>query len=342
MMDKRFAGRDEPILEPDLPIIDAHHHLLARPGFRYLLDDFAADANAGHNIVASIYLEILSYIRTDGPEHLRPLGELEFANGVGAMAASGEFGKCRVAASIVGFADMRLGDSVAELFDQSMQRAPERFRGVRQVVFDYPDDSAYRHATIRVPQGVLHHPQFRNAFRHLGPRGLSFDASVFSVQLADVMQLADAFPDTSIVLNHAGIAMGLDKSDSERSELRRKLLVDLAELARRPNVTCKIGGLGMPYWGFGMNEEATDRVFGYRALAEVWAPYVEGCIAAFGPQRCMMESNFPVDGRTCGYVPLWNALKFIVRNYSADEKAALFHRTAKRVYRLDLPDSLFA
>jgi L-fuconolactonase len=316
MMSKRLHGRDEPILEPDLPIIDAH---------------------AGHNIVASVYLEILSYIRKGGPEHLRPLGEVEFANGIGAMAASDEFGKCRVAAAIVGFADMRLGDAVAELLDQSLQRAPERFRGVRQVVFDYPEDTAYRYATIRVPQGVLHHPQFRNAFRHIGPRGLTFDASVFSIQLGDIMKLADDFQGTSIVLDHAGIAMGLDASDDERAELHRKLLADLTELARRPNVTCKIGGFGMPYWGFGMNDEITPQTYGYRDLAEVWAPYVEGVIAAFGPERCMMESNFPVDGRTCGYVPLWNALKYIVRGYSPDEKAALFHRTAARVYRIELP-----
>jgi L-fuconolactonase len=337
MMSKRLHGSDEPILEPDLPIIDAHHHLLARPGFRYLLEEFAADANAGHNVVASVYLEILSYIRKDGPEVLRPLGELEFANGVGAMAASGEFGRCRVNAAIVGFADMRLGDAVAGLLDQCLQRAPERFRGVRQVVFDYPDDSAYRYATIRVPQGVLHHPEFRKAFRHIGPRGLVFDASVFSIQLPDIMALADDFPDTQIVLNHAGIAMGLDKSEAERAELRHRLLADLRELAKRPNVACKVGGFGMPYWGFGMNDEVDpDTVYGYRDLATVWAPYVEGAITAFGPERCMMESNFPVDGRTCGYVPLWNALKYITRDYTPAEKAAMYHGTAALVYRIDL------
>lgn len=342
-MTKRFDGRDEPILEPDLPIVDAHHHLFERPGggVRYLLDDYFADARAGHNIVASVYIEILAFARKHGPEMLRPLGEIEFANGLGAVAGSGFYGPCKAVSAIVGYADLRHGDAIGGMLDQAMQLAPERFRGIRQVAMDHPSPTWLRYVTNRPPEGLLEHPEFRNGFRQLANRGLSFDAAVFSVQLLELAKLADAFPDTLIALNHIGTMLGMDMSADERANLLRQASADMKELARRPNVTCKIGGLGMVQWGFGISEnELPGKVLGYRELAEVWKPYVEAAIEAFGPERCMMESNFPIDGRTCGFVPLWNALKHIVRDYSADEKAAMFHRTAARVYRIDLPPEL--
>jgi predicted TIM-barrel fold metal-dependent hydrolase len=334
MMSKRFDGRDEPIIEPDLPIIDAHHHLFERPGLRYLLDDYLADTRLGHRIVASVYMEILAFARPHGPAHLRPLGEIEFANGVAAMAASGFYGPCRVAAAIVGQADLREGDGVGELLDLAIQRAPERFRGIRMITMDHPSPAPFRHVTNKPPSGSLHHPQFRKGFAHLARRGLSFDAAVFSLQLGDIAELADAFPATPIVLNHGGMAMGLEMPAEERLALLPPLRASLRDLALRPNVTCKIGGFGMPLWGFGLSEDDRAESVGYRELAAAWAPYVEAAIDAFGPARCMMESNFPVDGRTCGFVPLWNALKYIVRAYTPAEKAALFHDTAARVYRV--------
>jgi predicted TIM-barrel fold metal-dependent hydrolase len=337
MMSKRFDGRDEPILAPDLPIIDAHHHLFERPGLRYLLDDYLADAGLGHRIVASVYMEILAFAWQQGPAHLRPLGEIEFANGVAAMAASGLYGSCRVAAAIVGQADLRAGDRVGELLDQALQRAPERIRGIRMVTMDHPSPAPFRHVTNKPPADALHHPEFRKGFAHLARRGLSFDAAVFSIQLGDLADLADAFPDTPIVLNHGGMAMGLEMSGQERAALLPPLRAGLRELARRPNVTCKIGGYGMPLWGFGLSEEERAEPTGYRELAATWAPYAEAAIEAFGPTRCMMESNFPVDGRSCGFVPLWNALKYIVRDYTPAEQAALFHDTAARVYRIAAP-----
>lgn len=330
---KRNEGRDEAIVDPDLRIIDAHFHLFKRPDLTYLLDDYLADAKAGHNIVSSVYIETQAFSRPYGPAHLRPLGEVEFANGVAAMSASGAYGRSQIAAAIVGFADMRHGDKVAELLDASLQIAPERFRGVRQITLDYVNDVPYRKMMFEPTRDILSHPQFRQAFRHLAPRGLSYDAAVFSNQLPDLIDLATAFPETTIILNHMGLAMGMDMSADERKEVFETWRSSLKALACRPNVLCKVGGLGMPIWGLGF-EDRTDRLYSDE-LKKAWAPYVETAIEAFGPDRCMMESNFPADGRSCGFVPLWNALKGIVAGYSADQKSMLFHDTACRAYKLE-------
>jgi L-fuconolactonase len=334
-----LVGRDEPIIDADIPIIDAHHHLFDRaalphiPALRYLLEDYLADVQAGHRIVASVYVETQAFARRNGPEMLRPLGEVEFANGIGAMAASARYGDCRACAAIVAHADLRFGDAIGEYLDQALALAPERLRGIRQVSLDHPSDAPFRFMGHRPPRGILQSPGFRQGFSQLAKRGLSFDAAVFHLQLPELAELADAFPDTTIVLNHMGQAMGLDMGEQERADVFRAWRKALHDLARRPNVVCKIGGLGLPFWGLGF-EERTDPV-GYLELATAWRPFVEASIEAFGAQRCMMESDYPVDSRSCGFVPLWNALKTIVRSASLQEKAALFHDTAARVYRID-------
>jgi L-fuconolactonase len=332
---KRFEGRNEQIIDPDLPIVDAHHHLLSRPTLRYLYEDFLDDVQAGHRIVASVYVETLSMARTDGPELLRPLGEVEFANGIGAMAASGTFGPGRICAGIVGHADLRAGDRVVELLERCVAAAPERYRGVRQVAIEHPTELPYRYISNRPPAGVLRDVGFRAGFRHLARFGLSFDAAVFHHQLGDIGRLAADFPDTTIVLNHAGSVMAMGLDEAERAETFRSWRDAMRELAHHENVVVKVGGFGLPFWNFGFMERQ-DPV-GYLELAGAWAPYVESTVEAFGAARCMMEGNFPWDGRSCGYVPMWNALKHITRGCSREDKAALFHGTATRVYRLQLP-----
>ncbi|MFT4066737.1 amidohydrolase family protein [Paraburkholderia sp.] len=325
------VGRDEPILDPELPIIDTHHHLVDRADVRYMIEDYLADTHAGHRVVASVYVETMAFAWTQGPEVLRPLGEIEFANGVGAMCDSGRYG-CRACAAIVGHADLRLGDEVAGLLDQAMERAPERFRGVRQVTLEHPSEAPYRFIATRPPSGVMKSPGFRPAFAHLAKRRLSFDAAVFHEQLPEVIELADAFPDTTIVLNHCGQPMAMDMDEAQREQMFRRYRELMIEAGRRPNIYCKVGGLGMPFWGFRF-EERKDPI-GYRELAVAWRPYVETTIEAFGVDRSMMESNYPPDGRSAGFVPLWNALKYIVRSASAEDKAKLFHGTAAKVYRI--------
>ena len=338
MITKRLEGRDEPILEPDLAVIDSHHHLWDVPAVRYMLDDYVADVRAGHKIVASVYVESRAFARPDGPEVMRPLGEIEFANGVAAVGASGKYGECRMCAAIVGYADLRLGSAIGAYLDAAMQRAPERFRGIRQVTLDHASPSAFRHVmSHRPPAGVLTHPLFREGMTEIASRDLTFDVACYSEQLPDIASLADAFPKTTFALNHTGQVMLLDALDNaSRADVLRTWRNGMHDLAKRPNVVCKLSGLGMPFWGFGF--ETRPAPVSYLDLAVAWKPFVEGAIEAFGANRCMMASNFPPDGRSSGYVPLWNAMKHIVRSTSASEKLALFSGTAARVYRIDIAD----
>jgi L-fuconolactonase len=328
------AGRDEPILDPEIAIVDSHQHLFQRPTLRYLFDDYLADTNAGHRIIASVYVETQAFARARGPEWLRPLGEIEFANGIGAMSASGAFGDSRICAAIVGYADLRLGDQLGDYLDRALALAPDRFRGLRQIAVDHPTEAPYRYIAHRPPRGLFKHPEIHNSLRQVARRGLVFDVAAFHTQLPDVIPLADAFPETCFVINHCGHAILMDTPVADRPDVFRLWRATLAECARRPNIICKIGGLGLPFWGFGL-EERTDPI-GYMELASIWKPWVETTIELFGADRCMMESNYPPDSRSAGFVPLWNAMKYLVRSASESEKAAMFRDTAVRVYRIEL------
>lgn len=332
------VGRDEQILDADLRIVDAHIHLFDRPALRYLLDDYLNDARSGHRIVASVYVETLAFASPHGPEDLRSLGEIEFANGVGAMASSGVYGDCQACAAIVGYADLRLGSGVSRFLDAAMDRAPDRFRGIRQIANDDPREAPYRYMTNRPPRGVLKATSFVQGLAELAKRGLTFDAAAFHHQLPDVARLADQFPNMPFVLNHCGHIMGMELTEQERSEAYALWLQNLRDLARRPNVVVKVGGFGLPFWGFGL-ENRNDPI-GYLELAKLWRPFIEPTIEAFGADRCMMESNYPPDSRSAGFVPTWNAFKHITRGASSTEKSALYSGTAIRTYRINLPTGL--
>lgn len=348
----------EPILEPDLPIIDAHHHLWYHPGAdaperqmpdddelgplqrnysrypRYLFDELLADATSGHNIRATVYVEVRSMFKQDGPEELRSVGEIEFANGMAAMAASGAFGDVRLCAAIVGDADLRLGDRVRPVLEAHIAAGGGRYRGIRAAGTAFEAKFTRLMPLMHSGPGVLADAGFREGFRHLGELGLSCDVFIFEPQLLDLIGLAEAFPDTPIVLNHVGMPIGLGVfagTHRERFPIWRE---NLFAVARCSNVTLKVGGLGNAMCGF-PSLGPPDAV-GSEALAEAWRPYVETCIEAFGADRCMFESNFPVDAVTADYPVVWNAFKRIAAKASADEKAALFAGTAARVYRLDI------
>jgi L-fuconolactonase len=324
--------RHEEIIEPDLPIVDPHHHLVDRPETGcYLLPELLADLSTGHNVTATVYLEWLSMYRADGPAELRPVGEIEFANGVGAMSASGTYGKPRVCAGIVGYADLALGAPVEKVLEAMIAAGGGRFRGIRFISATHPDQGAWG-SLINRPAGLLMDQRVREGFARLAPLGLSFDAWMYHTQLGELVELARAFPETQIVLDHVGGAIGLGRYAGKREEVFAEWSGRIRELATCPNLHIKLGGLGMRMFGF--THHTGESPPSSEELAAAWRPYIETCIAAFGPERAMFESNFPVDKGSCGYAALWNAFKRIAAGCSAVEKAALFSSTATKFYRL--------
>ena len=324
--------RREEIIEPELPIVDPHHHLVDRPETgRYLLPELLADTASGHNITATVYLEWVSMYRKAGPVELRPVGEIEFANGVAAMAASGTYGKTRVCAGIVGYADLALGPPVEKVLEAMIAAGGGRFRGIRFITASHPDQAAWGSPIIR-PAGLLMDSRVRQGFARLAPLGLTFDAWMYHTQLGDLVDLARVFPETHIVLDHVGGPIGLGHYAGKRDEVFAAWSRSIRELAGCPNVHIKLGGLGMRMFGFTVHMGEIPP--GSEELARLWRPYIETCIAAFGPQRAMFESNFPVDKGSGSYHVFWNAFKRIAAGCSAAEKAALFAGTARKFYRL--------
>jgi predicted TIM-barrel fold metal-dependent hydrolase len=300
---------------------------------RYLLDELLEDFGSGHNIRASVYLQCNSMYRADGPEPLRPLGETEFVNGVAAMTASGVFGPVRACAGIVGYADLNLGDAVAPILEAHLRIAGDRFRGIRNSA-SYDPDANVLGPLARIGGGLYESGRFREGFARLAPLGLSFDSWLLEPQLPELIGLARAFPETAIILNHVGTPLGIASYAGRREERFRIWRDNIHALAASPKVSVKLGGLAMPFLGF--PSFRADPPASSAQLAEEWRPYIETCIEAFGPKRCMFESNFPVDAGSCSYAVLWNAFKRLAAGCSADEKAALFFETANRVYRLGL------
>jgi len=327
-----LARRQEEILEPARPIVDPHHHLWDRPGNPYFLPHILADAASGHNIVATVFVECHAMYRADGPAEMRPVGEVEFANGIAAMSASGAYGPARIAAGIVGNVDLRIGARARAVLEAEIVAGCGRFRGIRNISAWHADPRV-KGSVATPPPGLLGERGFRDGFAQLAPLGLSFDAWMYHTQLGELLELADAFPDTAIVMDHIGGALAIGPYAGRREDVFQAWHEAIRELARRPNVTMKLGGLGMRLAGFDFHEQPEPP--SSQVLAAAWGPYFEACIAAFGPERCMFESNFPVDKGLCSYQALWNACKRVVRAYSEAEKDALFRGTASRVYRLD-------
>jgi predicted TIM-barrel fold metal-dependent hydrolase len=327
-----LASRREEILEPDLPIVDPHHHLVDRANTgRYLLPELLADTGSGHNIVATVYLEWLSMYRADGPVPLRPVGEVEFANGIAAIAASETYGTTKVCAGIVGYADLMLGAQVEEVLEAMILGGGGHFRGIRYISASHPDEAA-RGSSVNRPAGLLMNGKVREGFARLHPLGLSFDAWMYFTQLGELADLARAFPETPIVLDHVGGAIGIGPYAGKRDAVFAEWKRSIGEVARCPNVHVKLGGLGMRLFGFDVHTGAQPP--SSEQLATLWRPYIETCIEAFGPERAMFESNFPVDKGSGSYQIFWNAFKRIAGGYSAAEKTALFSGTASRFYRL--------
>jgi L-fuconolactonase len=343
----------EAILEPDLPIIDPHHHLWDWPeavfaawpvpehGFgtvirraaRYLLPQFLADLNTGHNIVATVFVQCSAMHRADGPEAFKPVGETEFVNGVAAMCASGTYGPVRACAGIVGHVDLLAGAIIRDVLEAHLKAGGDRFRGIRHSA-SYDADSNVLGPLVRAGAGLYKAKAFREGYAQLGKYNLSFDAWLLEPQLDELLDLARAFPNTPVILDHVGTPLGIASYQGRRGERFPVWRDNIRKLAALPNVSVKLGGLAMAFCNFPsfLQTPAASSA----QLANEWKPYIETCIENFGVNRCMFESNFPVDMGSCSYPVLWNAFKVLAKNYSAAEKTALFSATAARVYRLKI------
>jgi predicted TIM-barrel fold metal-dependent hydrolase len=323
----------EPILEPALAIVDAHHHVWDRPGWRYLLDELLADTDSGHDIVATVFVQARAMVRAAGPVEMRPVGETEFVNGIAAMSASGTYGKTRHCAGIVGHADLTLGSRVEEVLAAHLRAGGDRFRGIRHST-TWDADTSILNPAYNPPPGLLGDKTFREGFAVLGRLGLSFDAWLYHPQIDELRDLARAFPETSIVLDHVGGPVGIGAYAGKHKEIFPGWAASIKALAACSNVYVKLGGLGMRMGGFSFHEQSEPP--SSEMLAGTWRPYIESCIDAFGPSRCMFESNFPVDKGSYSYPVFWNACKLLTKGASDTEKADLFRDTATRFYRLDV------
>lgn len=332
---------EEPPLDLQRPIIDPHlHHweVLPAPGLpqlpqRFLLHE-ARDAieRSGHNITHTVFVQCYAMYRKDGPPEFAPVGETEFANGIAAMSASGGYGSCRFAHRIVGNANLLLGEAVTPVLEAHVAAAGERFRGIRTHtayskagMFGSPCDPANR--------GILLDPKFREGARVLPRMDLSLDVWCLHTQIDELIDFADALPELTIILNHMGTPEYLGEYAGREVEARAEWSKGIVELARRPNVVVKLGGMGMDISrpvGSEIGSAPSE------TLAAKWRPYVETCLEAFTAQRCMFESNFPPDNAAGSYSATWNAFKIITRACSEEEKDRLFRGTAGEVYRISL------
>ena len=320
----------EEAIEPDLPICDPHHHFWDRDGDRYLLDQLTDDLGGGHNVTQTVFIECHSMYRASGPEEMRSVGEIEFVQGLAAQSASGQYGPTEVAAGIVGNANLMLGDAVQPVLEAHLSASGNRFRGIRfSCAWDAsPDVSPGSPNT----QGMLADPRLRAGFNILQRMGLSFDALVYHTQLGELAELASAFPNAVIILNHIGRPLGVGPYASRRDEVFADWQQGITAVAQHENVVCKLGGFGNVISGYPWHQQDVPPTS--QDVADTIRPWLEHCIEHFGPERCMFESNFPVDKNSYAYTTCWNAFKRVTAGYSAPEKAAMYQGTAVRAYRL--------
>ena len=315
----------EEIVEPELEIVDPHHHLWpAGQGLPYQRDDLQRDARGGHRVVKTVFMECGSAYDRSAPEHLRSLGETRY------IADQALSDPEPLMAGIVGHVDLRR-DDLDDLLDLHTEAGRGLFRGVRDALSraEHPDAMMIPgHA----PRDLYLDPDFRRGVRRLGERGLTYDSWHYHHQNREFLELARATPGTTMVLDHFGTPIGVGPYASQREEIFEQWKTDIADIAALPNTVAKIGGLAMPDNGFGWN--TAERPPTSDEFLAAQSRYYLHAIECFGPERCMFESNFPVDRLSLSYNVLWNAYKKMTRGFSPDERAALFSGTASRVYKV--------
>ena len=337
-----FGGTDwlaltqEPTLEPEIPICDPHHHFWDRrpariPYQNYLLSELYEDLNSGHNVRSTVFVETNAMYRPNGPEEMKPVGEVEFVQGLAAAADTGLYGPAKAAASIVGHADLNLGGRVEPVLEALSAASPNRFRGIRHAV---TWDSDFRIQNNRWDlQSQLMDEKFREGARVLARMGFTFDAWMYFPQLPELVEFARAIPELTIILNHIGGVLRVGPYAGRDEEVLPKWRQGLSAVADCSNIYVKLGGIGQPRTGSDWSEREKRGVS--EELAELMSTYMNYAIEQFGPERGMFESNFPPDKVGHSYNVLYNAFKILSKDYSTTERTALFQGTAERVYRVE-------
>ena len=328
-----LAQTPEETLEPDIPICDPHHHFwVSRPEpahyQQYLLPELIADVSSGHNVRSTVFIEVHCEYRQDGPDEMKPVGEVEYVQAIADDSATGKHGATRAAAAIIGHADLKLGMDVQRVLEAMQAASPDRFRGVRHSVgWDESPELANRDI-----KGVLSTGGYRTGAKVLASMGLVLENSLYFHQLSELAQFARAVPDLIIVLNHIGGLLRVGPYANRDDEVLPEWRRGVEEVAKCPNVIMKLGGVGQLRYGYYWHDRET--AIGSVELADALAPLMNHCIQQFGPDRCMFESNFPVDKVSYSYNVVYNAFKRLSKGYSVSERAAMFHDTAARVYNI--------
>ncbi len=329
-----LAQTTEDTLEPEIPICDPHHHFwVSRPEpaayQRYLLPELTSDVNSGHNVRSTVFIEVRCEYRQTGPEEMRPVGEVEYIETIASASATGDHGPTRAAAAIIGHADLKLGAAARPVLEAMQSASPNRFRGVRHSTgWDESPELANRDV-----RGALSTSGYRDGAKALSDLGLILENSLYFPQLSELADFARALPDLTIVLNHIGGLVRVGSYANRDDEVLSAWRSGVEMVAQCPNIVMKLGGVGQLRYGYHWDDR--DVPIGSEELAETLGPLMNFCIEQFGPERCMFESNFPVDKPSYSYNVLYNAFKRLSSGYSASERAALFHDTAARVYRID-------
>ncbi len=329
-----YAQVTEEIIDPNRPIIDPHHHLWHgnkwTQGAPYLLDDLWVDTQSGHNIEKTVFVQCGASYRENGPDHLKPIGETEFVADLAEQSAVGS-GKA-VIAGIVSHADLTLGsDTLNQVLNAHEEAGKGLFRGIRHAGAHHPHPNEAYGPGFN-PPGLFLRDDFQAGVRQLGQRGYTYESWHYHMQIQDFTTLAQAAPDTTIIIDHFGTPLGTSSYIDQREAIFEQWKVDMAALAKCPNVYAKLGGLAMPDNGFGWHDAARPATSDELVAAQ--KRYYLHTIDCFGAERCMFESNFPVDKLSITYPVVWNAFKKMVADFPADEKHALFYGTAAQVYQI--------
>ena len=328
-----LAKTQEETLEPEIPICDPHHHFwVARPEpvhyQQYLLPELSSDVGSGHNVKSTVFIEVRCEYRTDGPDEMKPVGEVEYIQTIADAAAAGNQGPTKAAAAIIGHADLKLGDGVRPALEAMQAASPNRFRGVRHSV-GYDESPELANRDIK---GALGTDGYRAGAKVLASMGFVLENSLYYHQLSELAEFARAVPELPIVLNHIGGLVRVGPYANRDEEVIPEWRKGVEEVSKCPNIIMKLGGVGQLRYGYYWHDRET--AIGSEELAQELSPLMEHCIQQFGPDRCMFESNFPVDKISYSYNVIYNAFKRLSKGYSPTERAAMFHDTAARVYNI--------